>query len=252
MTRKKQFRFSIEKMLTAMLAAALCYSMSAWQYSRWQGKMVYEDDLVRIEEMGPVPFDPDTADWKTLHHAATHLRGTFENEQTMFLINRSKDGVAGVRVVTPLRVPGSDTRLLVDRGYLPFAQYRAEDHTAWQPSGEQDLAGLLRPSQEKSFSLSPPQNLNKDGSFRERWFRLDVAVMAGQLPYAVLPIYLEQTNQGEGFPMYDAQTVVPSSRHLNYTLQWASFGTFALGFALFLQFRPRRLEQTGRPDLVKN
>ncbi|MDJ0838671.1 MAG: SURF1 family protein [Acidobacteriota bacterium] len=247
MARKRKFRFSIEITVTAVLAAALCYSMGVWQYSRWQGKMKYEDDLKRAAERGRLAFDPSTTDWTDLAHVEVATRGAFEHEHTMFLINRSKDNTSGVRVVTPVRLEGSETRLLVDRGFLPFVQYRAEDQSPWKPEGTFDLVGFLRPTQAQAFFLSPSQKLDAGGAFRDRWFRLEVDVMAGQLPYPVFPLYLEQTNQGEGYPVYDAHTVVPSSRHLNYTIQWASFGTFALGFALFLQYRPMRPEQTGEP-----
>jgi len=238
--KKRRIRFSPEITITAVLAAALCYSMSYWQWGRYQGKLAYETALERAESIPERELAPENGDWQAMHHLRVRVSGTWEHAQTMFLINRAKDGEAGVKVVTPFRLSGSETRLLVDRGWLPFDDFRAEDRSAWQPEGAVAIAGRIRPSQTRNFFLSPPQKVNADGSFRETWFRLEVAVMAEQLPYRVLPVFLEQTDQGATSPVHDPREVLGSGVHLNYTIQWASFGTFALFLAAFVQLRPRR------------
>jgi len=242
---KREFRFSIEITITAVLAAALCYSMSYWQASRYEQKQAYEAAVARAEGLSLDELEPGLSSWDQFLYATAEIRGRFDHARSMYLINRSKDNTAGVKVVTPVTLEGMERRLLVDRGFLPFEAYRAEDKSSWQPTEEIDLVGMLRPSQTRNFFLSPEQTVNADGSFRDRWFRLEVEVMEKQLPYPVFPVYLEQTNQGQaGFPVHDPREVLSSGVHLNYTIQWASFGTFALVFAWFLQYRPKRVVRT--------
>ena len=106
------------------------------------------------------------------------------------------------------------------------------------------MEGFLRPSQERAFFLSPPETAGKPGEWKERWQRLEIETMAGQMPYPVLPVFIEQTNGRGAYPSYSQREDVSPGRHMNYTIQWASFGTFALLFGAFLQTRPARLTKT--------
>ena len=239
---EREFRFSIEITITAVLAAVLCFSMSYWQSTRYQQKLAYEAALERAEGVTVDGLDPGRSDWQPLMYAGAQVRGRFDHAHTMYLINRSKDNISGVKVVTPFQIGDTETRLLVDRGFLPFEDYRAEDKTAWQRDEETELVGTLRPSQTRNFFLSPQQKPHDDGSFRDRWFRLEIETMEEQLPYEVFPVYLEQTDHsGGGFPTHDPRDVLSAGVHLNYTIQWASFGTFALFLAWFIQYRPKRV-----------
>lgn len=42
------------------------------------------------------------------------VRGVYEPEAQFFVDNRQEDGKPGVHVVTPLKIEGSETRILVN------------------------------------------------------------------------------------------------------------------------------------------
>jgi len=237
MFKSKKFRFSGEKTVISALAALLCYAMGYWQFTRFQEKRVYFAEVERQEAKGVQAIDPNREDWSEWRYATVRLSGEFDYEREMVLTNRSMANTPGVRVVTPLRLTDGGPAVLVDRGFLPYDRYVDGQRERFQPGGERTVEGVLRPSKTKTFFLAPEQRPPESGEWRERWLRLEIEAMTAQLPYQVAPLYVEQTNQAGEYPVYDPKTVMSAGRHLNYAIQWASFGTFSLFLGLFFQFR---------------
>lgn len=240
MFANRVFRFSSEITFVAMLIAVTCFSLSYWQYDRYIDKEAYQDQVAKQQARGMQPFDASLTRFEEVYHGQTFVEGTFDHEKQMVLINRSKDNVAGVKVITPLKLADSDAVVLVDRGHVPYEVYRGDVAEEYQIQGRVRVEGMIRPPQRRAFFLSPKQSAPKTDTFKDRWLRLEPDVMSAQLPYQVLPVFIEQTNQHGKLPVPDPNEVVHSLRHLNYTFQWLGFGIFALGWGLFLQLRPQK------------
>lgn len=238
--RNRVFQFSLETTLLVGVAAVLCYSMGYWQWTRFQEKNAYFATLEQQNERGVTPLDSTQSDFEDLVHSQVTVRGTFDHEREVFLINRSNHDQPGVKVVTPLRLGDGSAVVLVDRGFLPFDWTMDESKKPlYQPQGEQQLTTRLRRSQVKAFFLTPETRDPEAGKWKGRWLRLEVEKMAKQLPYEVLPVFLEQEEALEGwqYPLPISHKVLPASRHLNYTIQWISFGTFGIFLGALIQFR---------------
>jgi len=239
----RRFHLSIESTIIIVLACSTCYSLSYWQYSRYKGKLAYLDLVERQDQRGRMPLPEDPGDWEPFHLALVSLEGEFDSEHDCVIINRSKDDRPGVKLITPLRLKGRDETILVDRGFIPYADSDPKVRSKYAVSGTVRLEGRLKPSQDPQFFFAVPQKAPSDGGWKDRWHRLDIPAMAAQLDSSVLPVYLEQTNQTTRYPAFLERAVVSPLRHLNYTIQWASFGTFALGLGIFLQFRRSKHRQ---------
>lgn len=240
MFKNKQFVFSFDKMFTGILAASLCFSMSYWQWTRYLEKKIYFSQLDAQTGKAPKTLTTIPAEWSDWLLSTLHFEGEFDFEKEVVLINRSMNEQTGVRVVTPFHLKGSDIRILVDRGFLPYKDYAEKNYSTYRFPGETYVEGILRPSQKKSFFLAPSTKTPAPNEWRERWLRLEVEKMASQLPYPILPVFLEQTNQQGPWPLFDPKEITSPGRHLNYTFQWLGFGLFALFLVTFLQFRPKQ------------
>lgn len=241
MVRNRRFQFSFEATLLGVLVAALCYAMGYWQLNRYHDKRAYFEQVADMDRLGLLQLD-DVDDWQQFHHASVRMKGFFDHKHNMMIINRSLDDRPGVKLVTPLKLEDG-RHILVDRGFIPYAAMQDNDLDAYLTDGETTVTGRIRPSQEAQFFIKLPEPPAKKDGFRRQWHRLDIDEMAAQLPYPVIDVYIENTQNTENtlgeaeFPAPLTQTVIPASRHMNYTIQWTSFGTFALLIAFMVQFK---------------
>ena len=238
MFANRKFRFSHEITVTSLIAAVFCYAMGYWQFQRYEFKLDYFSQIERMEKLGVQ--DINLNDVNGQMYGKVRVSGVYDFENEMVLLNRSKENTSGVKVVTPLKIDGQDNYILVDRGFLSYHTYHERRYEVWRPVASETVEGIVRPSVTASFFFTPPAKRPGGEEGPGRWLRLEIETMAQELPYAVMPVYLEQTNPSTEALIYDETAVLPASRHMNYTIQWASFGTFGILFGLFIQFRPIR------------
>lgn len=240
MFKNRTFKFSPEVSIIAVLAAITCGYLSYWQYTRYEEKKIYFAQVARQQARGLIAFDPATSDWAEAHHAKVTVQGRWDHQHAMLLINRSLGSVPGFKLVEPLLIAdgkGGETAVLVDRGFLPLEAVDGGWLTKQGESQTVTVEGYLRPSQQKSFSLAPPEAEPKPGEFKQRWMRLTVENMGKQVPWPLPPVFIEQTNTSGDYPVYNEREIIGPARHLNYCLQWASFGLFGLFLAMMAQLK---------------
>ena len=136
-------------------------------------------------------------------------------------------GRAGDLVVTPLEL--DDGRiLLVERGFVPL-----DTDSAAAPSGDVEIVGRLRPSQERRRGqLSDPA----EGDLTAVQ-RIDIDRLAGQLPGPVVPMYVELVSSTPAetgpFPEPIEVPELDEGPHLSYAVQWFIFAVcVAVGWVL--------------------
>ena len=204
--------------------------------------------LARLEEPPLVVtgelLDPEEADLRR----AT-VRGTYDYDEEIVLRNRTWNDFPGVHVLTPLRISGSDTAILVDRGWIPYESAapadRAEFHNA---PGEVEVAGILRRSQVRR-GMSPEDPAPTAGGPRvDAWHRVDLPKIRQQLPYPLLTVFIEEDTPQGGeprmFPKPQPEISLDEGSHLVYALQWFAFAVIAIvGYAGVVVQRTRRTPQ---------
>jgi len=107
-----------------MLACgALFIHLGQWQQGKAERKQAAQTQLETRAQRGTIAF-PATlisapTDLDALNYAPVTVRGRFETDRQFLVDNRIYQEQAGYHVITPLRIAGSDVRLLVNRGWLP-------------------------------------------------------------------------------------------------------------------------------------
>ncbi len=116
-----EFRFRWGPALLLALPISLFVALGIWQLDRAEQKR--EQARVLSERVGMPPFelvgpvaDPDALRFRTLL-----ARGTFESDGQILIENRRQANRTGFHVITPLRIEGTDLRVLVNRGWIPAA-----------------------------------------------------------------------------------------------------------------------------------
>lgn len=271
-------RFSPKVSITCALLAAFMVGMSFWQWDRHLQKLALIETLNQTLRLEPVDLpsllaqnpDPRTLTWRRVK-----LSGAFDFKHELLLRNRSYEKRAGVHVITPLKVDGADAWVLVDRGFLPLGRESAENRSRYQRPERTEMFGLIKDTMPKKFLAPSDPEAGPGKPWVDQWLRVDVDNIAKQLPYPILPFYLEtmkdpndpllasqivkgseagrhdvlnvtapSTVESFGmdspdapypFPAYD--TTPPPDIHIGYVYEWAFMALLTLLIGFVLQLR---------------
>ena len=228
------------------LLCALFLTLGTWQLQRLEQKTASEANaliLARMQEppltLSGQPLDPEQANLRR----AT-VRGAYDYSQEIVLRNRTLNEIPGVHVLVPLRIAGSDAAVLVDRGWIPYEMADPDQRAQFRDAvSEVKVSGILQQSQKRPGSIAPADPpLGPDRPRLDAWHRVDIPRIQEQIPYPLLPLYLEE-DQAPGepvrrFPRAAPEITLSEGGHLGYAVQWFAFGGILLGgYVLFFRQR---------------
>jgi len=235
-------------MTLAVGVLAVCFiALGLWQLDRLaQHRAANARTLARLEQP-PLRLDgasPDTADADLRRGIA---RGTYDFDHEVVLRNQVHNELPGVDLLTPLRIEGSDTAVLVNRGWIPFeVSSREQRKTFQEETGLVEVRGILRGSQTRPSRFAPADPTPAPGQAgTDAWLRVDIARIQEQVPYRLLPVFLEQEPSPQAtdrrrFPRPEPEIVLSEGSHLFFAGQWFAFSTLLVGgYFVYLRRRTR-------------
>lgn len=237
-------KWIVRHVLVVVLVAAMVGAMF-WQLRRLDEKQSYKELVeqrqtaaaVEVGDLLDPADDPgDDAVDDVLYRSVT-ARGTYLDDDTVVVENRTYNSTSGGWVLTPLDL-GDGTAVVVNRGFIGFD--RSGVITAPPaPTGEVAVSGLLFPSQRRgAFGAVDPA----EGKL-ERLARVDLDRYDEQVDRDLLPAYIQlaESDPGEPEPAAGAPALVAlgppelsEGPHLAYAVQWAIFSVIAGGGYLLL------------------
>jgi surfeit locus 1 family protein len=167
-------------------------------------------------------LDPGRAD-----AARYTVRGQYEPELQFFLDNQQEAGVPGVQVITPLRIEGSETRILVNRGWIGWPHGRGVLPQVPVPAGPVQVTGMAQVPSTKRMLLMP----DRPEPDPRLWNRVDLDRFAAQAQRKVQPVLLLQDagDAVDGLIRHWPPPEDRSLKHHSYAMQW-----FAMALALLV------------------
>lgn len=209
-------------LIIALGVAAVCVRLAFWQLHRLHDRRAANAVAYAARDLPPVPLPgPHPA----LIERRVSARGVYDHEHDFVVRGRVYKETPGVEIVTPLRLPGTDTALLVLRGFVPSADAVGADPDTLREPGEHLVSGIALPLESARDSGAPRA---ADG--RITWRDIDHG-MARALPYPVYPVFLLQVDDPSlpRWPRRLTPPVLDEGPHKSYAIQW--FG-FALIFGI--------------------
>ena len=100
-----------------VIVVIVLINLGFWQLRRLEQRRALN---VAIEAGLNAPVTPLTGraiEPEALHLHRVTVTGTFDNEENIAIMNRPFEGRAGMRLVTPLLIQGSEQAVLIDRGH---------------------------------------------------------------------------------------------------------------------------------------
>lgn len=169
------------------------------------------------------------------------VRGVPDTAWEFWISGRSRNGSPGVHIMTPVRVPRTDTAVLVNRGWVYAPDAATADLAAWRER-RQEFHGFVM---QLSATTAAP------GVKGRALRRLSSNGARHMLPYPVHTRYLvSQDSAARGSPARLPLPALDDGPHLSYAIQWFCFAAIALGGAAIVGLRYRDAERGARdaPD----
>lgn len=216
--------------LLCLGGVVLMLNLSLWQWHRLQERKDFnalveersDEDVVRIEDLVP-PGTPvtDTSAADAVEWRPAQAEGTYLDDLSMLVVNRSQGGAAGSNLVTPLELADGQV-LLVNRGFIAL-----DTDIPAAPSGAVKVAGVLRSTEERRFGQLTSSDSAPDDGITEVP-RLDLEGLAEELDLDLLPVSLEAQVSVPADSDALAAIAAPEldqGPHLSYAIQWLIFAT---------------------------
>lgn len=210
--------------LLVLLLAGVFVRLGFWQLDRLAQREA-RNGLVRTRLMAPpLQLTGNEVDPQALAFRHAVVTGTFDYDHEVLLSNRTRGGKPGYHLLTPLRLQGSDTAVIVDRGWIPLEQSSPDARRVFRGAATAEVSGLILQSQ------STPKGVTF-GQRSDSWFWADIAHIQQQTPYRLLPFYVEQS-PAPGAPdlpwRSETELALDNGPHLSYAIQWFTFAVIAI------------------------
>lgn len=218
--------------LFVLLAALTMVGLGFWQLQRRQQRLARNAQILQGLNAPAARITGPPGDPATLAYRRVAVAGAFDYDREIVLRNRARDGSPGVHALTPLRIAGSDTAVLVDRGWIPYGQSSPEARRVFRGPATAEVRGIVRPSQSEPTGLAPKDApLGPNRPRLDAWFWIDTGRIQQQMPYKLLPFYIEQSPErgAPDLPWRSSEPItLDEGPHLSYAIQWFSFAAISL------------------------
>ncbi len=234
----RRFRPRWMPTLAAALLVPLFIAAGQWQWDKAAAKAARQQQLESRAAEPAVQIPAGPADAQALQYRRITARGYYESQHQILIDNRTYRQQAGFHVVTPLRVEGSEFRLLVNRGWIPTSAERSREPEIATPSGIVEVSGVAVIPASRFFTLQADSN-EPQGSWQRVWQNLDLARYGERVAFPIQPVVmqLDPASTAGGFVR---DWVRPDDRrltNLGYAFQWWGFATTTVALWCVFAFR---------------
>ena len=214
----------------ALLVAAACVRLGVWQVDRLrQGRSRNAQVLAHRSRPPMLVTGALTAD--SARDRRLSARGVYDYAHERLWRARSYEGVPGVDLVTPLRLPDG-TAVLVDRGWAPSPDAYHVDQGAYREGDSADVLGI---------GMAAPRARGD----------VDPRILRDSVPYPLLLFVIEQLPSSTVLyrPLPPGVVRWPAPElsdgpHLSYAIQWFSFAVIVVVGSIALTRKRRKEAKT--------
>ena len=224
----------------AVLLAALFVRLGLWQLDRRHERQARNALIAARLDSAEVDVAALPRDSATARFRRVRLTGIADYEHELIYAARSYRGSPGVNFLTPIRIAGKDTAVIVNRGWVYAPDGVTVDEAKWRE----------RDSTFTGYVEELPSTAGASYATRPRVIaRLSYDAVAKAVPYPVAPVYVVVLGDSAIAPDRLARLTVPplgEGPHLNYAIQWFAFALIALAGAGVVVKQSR--EDPSRPE----
>ena len=238
----KNYIFKFKLIPTLIFAITFCgfIVLGFWQIDRADQKNVLNSNYTDRQQEAIIVLDKNNVidEKSSLLWRKVEFEGSFINKQNIILDNQIFNQIAGFNIITPFKIKGSDSLVLINRGWHPNLKNREMLPIINEISDERILQGHIASFPVSGIKLGK-NNIETLNSQIFRFQRLDAAELnyffsAKMVPYMIYldPIIDKELYGNFKLPAPDSQ------KNYGYAFQWFAFAITLL--IIFIRLSMKR------------
>ena len=209
----------------AAAAAIVFVCLGLWQIGRLHERRTFNATIEQQQRGAPLPLVDLPHDTAQAHYRAASVDGMYDYDHEIVLSYRTRRGSPGVDLLTPVRIAGSDTAVLVNRGWVYSPDGASVDRARWHEGSMARLKGYVElVTADTVLAVSRHPRVVRHVSRAE---------LTSKIPYPVASFYLiafgDTTDMAH--PARRDLPVLDDGPHRGYAFQWFSFALIAVAGA---------------------
>jgi surfeit locus 1 family protein len=225
--------------LLVLAGTALCVRLGIWQLDRLEQRRAFNRQVESMRSMPVLDLNQEhPGKISSMEWRAVEAQGKYDFDNQVAIRNQYNGDQYGYHLMTPLLF--EQGAVFVDRGWIPAeGNSTASDWRQYDESGMVSIEGQIRIGQTKPGLGGVADTLPEEGKKLEIWNNADLSGIARQMPYPVLPVYIQPNvdeNDTEPPIPYQPTVELTEGPHFGYALQWFTFATILFaGYPFFLR-----------------
>jgi surfeit locus 1 family protein len=215
-----------------LACAALFVRLGFWQLSRLHQKRAFNAVLSARLAALPADITALPGDTASGHYRRVSASGTMLYDREVVYAGRSHDGIPGVDLLTPMKIAGHDTVVMINRGFAPSPDAASIDDAHWKEHDSVTVAGYAETFSGKTRAAT-----------QRRIYTLDHATVQALVGVPVAPYFIVQTSDSahapDSVPVRLGVPALSEGPHKSYAIQWFSFALVAVVGGVALARRSR-------------
>jgi len=238
----KNYIFKFKLIPTLIFAITFCgfIVLGFWQIDRADQKNVLNSNYTDRQQEAIIVLDKNNVidEKSSLLWRKVEFEGSFINKQNIILDNQIFNQIAGFNIITPLKIKGSDSLVLINRGWHPNLKNRETLPIINEISDERILQGHIASFPVSGIKLGK-NNIETLNSQIFRFQRLDAAELNYFFSAKIMPymIYLDPIIDKELYGNFKLPAP-DSQKNYGYAFQWFAFAITLL--IIFIRLSMKR------------
>lgn len=215
-----------------LVLASVFVRLGWWQLDRLAERRAFNQLLGERMVAQPVSIQQVSRDTSAGHYRRVTAAGRLDYSRQIIYAGRSRHGSPGVYLITPMRIAGTDSLLLVNRGWVYSPDAGQVEESRWVERDSAEVTGYL---ETLAAGDAPP-----NARYPNRLHLLQRTAIERLVGRAVLPYVVVRTDTAttavaaDSIPARLELPALDEGPHLSYAFQWFAFATIAVVGGIFL------------------
>ena len=225
-----QFRPNLVPTLVTLILLPMLISLGFWQLSRAEEKRAILAEQLEKSRLPALHITAANKKLEEIKYRQLVVSGKYLSKYQILVDNKVHQGEVGFYVVTPFRIEGTDSVVLVNRGWVKGTGSREILPSIVTPETNLSIKGIAKFKTKDIVTFNDQNRLGQDWPALVRW--VDIKELDKDIPYKLKPYLILQAAAPDQDYVRNWKLVNSTpDKNLSYAAQW-----FTLAGVLLLIF----------------